>query len=139
MYALNYFINGNWYMYGPVFLQSNWLLVSPYNMIQTTFSTFAENHSFFKFLFCHRTLSKIDEILILFYFWTILILDKQFENVRITYIYQPMCRSCKKLVFVWRTICHVINNLLTRLHGPYYRNMKPSHLLMALETLGHTS
>ena len=49
-----------------VFLQSNWLIVSPYNMIQTTFSNFAESHSFFKFPFWHRTLSKIDEILILF-------------------------------------------------------------------------
>ena len=57
------------------------------------FSTFAENHQFFKFLlFWHRSLSKCDQI----------IPDKGCMNIRTTYY--TMCGSCEKVISVWKMV-----------------------------------
>ena len=71
-------------------------------MIQTTFFNFCTKSSIFQvLLFWHK---KFDKSFILSYFRTITYRanysDKLFLNIRT--MYQTMCRSCKKVVFVWK-------------------------------------
>ena len=109
-------LDGNWY--GPAFLQPDWLIASPYNMIRTSFFNFCRKSFLLKFLlFWHRKFSKLDKIFILCSLRKLIIPNKWFVNIRITY--RTMCRSCKKVVFYSKMMMPLINDLLTGLLGPY--------------------
>ena len=82
-------------------MQSDWLTAGPYNTIRTTFFNFCRKSSIFQFpLFWHRKFSKFQKSFYLVLFWDTLIPDKRF--IMITTTNQTMCRSCKKVVFVYK-------------------------------------
>ena len=72
---LCYTVHENWF--GPAFMESDKMDQLSLNLVHITrygppFSTFAKNHSFFKFLlFWYQKLSKFYTIFILFYFRTL--------------------------------------------------------------------
>ena len=81
----------------------NWLIAGPYNTIRTTFFNFCRKSSI-----SQVTVVLASEILKIWWnFYPVLSLnsleaDKRFVNIRT--MDQTMCRSCKKVVIVWKML-----------------------------------
>ena len=103
-------LNGSWY--GPAFLQSDWLIAVPYKTIRTVLDNFCKNIHFSSF--CCSGIRRYQNSI---NFLSCSIFGHVNTRHRICNIwttYQAMCRSCKKVVFVWKMMMPCNKRLTNR-------------------------
>ena len=105
-------LHGNWY--GPAFLQSDWLIAGPYNTIRTTFFQLLQKIVHFSSLRCSGIGSSQNSTKFL---------SLKCQTKRFLLTFAPPTIQCvglaRKSFLFKKWWCHVINDSITGLLGPY--------------------